>query len=225
MTAEPKYWVVGLSSVRPKLGVVFVKVCGLRTVEDVTAAVDAGADAVGFVLTASPRQVDAEQARKLVGSVPAGVLTVAVFRGEPADEIAETALACGMAAVQLHGDYSAADYSALRRFPLRLVRAATANGHYPLRCGDLGEDLLLVDSPRPGSGQTWDWAGWAEAGVAAEGNWLLAGGLRPDNVAQAIRALAPWGVDVSSGVERGRGVKDPALIHAFVSAAKAAEAG
>lgn len=198
-----------------------MKVCGLRTIEDVTAAVSAGADAVGFVLTASPRQVDAEQARTLVASVPAGVLTVAVFRGEPADEVAETALAGGMAAVQLHGDYSVADYSKLRRFPLRLIRAATVNGRYSLRCGDLGEDLLLVDSPRPGSGETWDWAGWAKAGVQAEGNWLLAGGLRPDNVAQAIGALAPWGVDVSSGVERSRGVKDPALIHAFVSAAKA----
>jgi phosphoribosylanthranilate isomerase len=208
---------------------VFVKVCGLSTAEDVATAVDAGADAVGFVLTTSPRRVDAGLARELVASAPPGVLTVAVFRGEPATEIAATALDCGVAAVQLHGDYSPADYAALRRFPLRLVRAASATGDRSLRgdslrggslrCGDLGEDLLLVDSPTPGSGQTWD---WGARDVRPEGHWLLAGGLRPDNVAEAVRRLTPWGVDVSSGVERARGVKDHTLIRAFVSAAKSA---
>jgi phosphoribosylanthranilate isomerase len=196
---------------------VFVKVCGLRTAEDVATAVEAGADAVGFVLTDSPRRVDAGQAAALVATVPAGVLTVAVFRGEPVAEIADTALDCGVAAVQLHGEYSAADYAALRQFPLRLVRAATATGGDSLRCGDLGEDLLLVDSPTPGSGRTWDWGARA---VRPEGRWLLAGGLRPDNVAEAVSRLTPWGVDVSSGVERERGVKDPTLIRAFVAAAK-----
>ena len=80
--------------------------------------------------------------------------------------------------------------------------------------------MLLVDSSVPGSGQSWDWSEWVAR--RSEKNWLLAGGLRPDNIAEAIEMLAPWGVDVSSGVERSRGVKEPRLIREFVSAAKSA---
>lgn len=150
-------------------------------------------------------------------------MTVAVFRGESAREIADTAMACGVAAVQLHGNYTVDDFEFLRNFPLKLVRAvrATTNGGGELpHSGDLGEDMLLVDSSVPGSGQSWDWSEWVAR--RSEKNWLLAGGLRPDNIAEAIEMLAPWGVDVSSGVERSRGVKEPRLIREFVSAAKSA---
>ncbi|MGH8897252.1 MAG: phosphoribosylanthranilate isomerase [Egibacteraceae bacterium] len=198
----------------------FVKICGLRTPRAVTVAVDAGAEAVGFVLTASPRQLTPAQARHLAAGVPPDVLTVAVFSGEPPDTVRAAAIEAGVRAVQLHGDHPAGDFAALRDLPFELVRAVAGTGDADLRCGAYGEDLLIVDAPRPGSGELWSWGDLA--GGRMIGRWLLAGGLRPDNVAAAIRAARPWGVDVSSGVESSRGVKDLDLIRRFVRAAKGA---
>ncbi|MFK3979281.1 phosphoribosylanthranilate isomerase [Micromonospora sp. NPDC050397] len=197
----------------------FVKVCGLRTSEDVRAAVGAGADAVGFVLTASPRRVTPEQARELGETVPAGVLTVGVFRGEPVEVVRAAVTTSGVRAVQLHGDEPASHYSALRDLGVPLIRATSPGDGTDLRLGALGEDLLLVDSPQPGSGAAWDWTTLDRATL--DGRWLLAGGLHPGNVAAAIDALRPWGVDVSSGVEQRRGVKDASLIQAFLDAVRA----
>ena len=200
----------------------FVKICGLSTIQDVEAAARAGADAVGFVLTASPRQVTPAQARRLVEAVPAGVLSVAVFSGEPLDQVRRDALEAGVGAVQLHGDHPASAFAELRDLGLELVRATTASAAAGADCGDFGEDLLILDSPLPGSGESWD---WSELGAAPPGGrWMLAGGLAPHNVAEAIAAARPWGVDVSSGVEVRRGVKSPELIEEFVRLAKAAPA-
>jgi len=197
----------------------YVKVCGLREPEHVLAAVEAGADAVGFVIASSPRQVTPDRARALGAQVPPNVLTVAVFAGEPPDLIRAVAEQAGVRAVQLHGDYQPADFAALADLPIRLIRAVSGEGQRDLRCGAFGEDMLIVDAPRPGSGQPWDWS--RLAGRTA-GRWLLAGGLHAGNVAAAVAAARPWGVDVSSGVESSRGVKDPTLIRRFVAAARAA---
>lgn len=197
----------------------FVKVCGLRLPADVAAAVDSGADAVGFVLTTSPRRVDVRLVPLLASQVPPQVLTVAVFRGEPLAQIAKMALAARVNAVQLHGRYCADDYRSLERQSLRLLRAVTSNEAAALRCGEYGEHMLVVDSPAPGSGQAWDWLGLSKRPM---GQWILAGGLHADNVGEAVSCLSPWGVDVSSGVERSRGVKDSRLIRDFVIAAKRA---
>ncbi|RKR86158.1 phosphoribosylanthranilate isomerase [Micromonospora pisi] len=196
----------------------FVKVCGLRTAPDVAASVDAGADAIGFVLTPSPRQVTPAEARELAEAVPTDVLTVGVFRGEPVDVVRAAVAASGVRAIQLHGDEPATHYTALRELGLPLIRGTSPGGAAGLRPGALGEDLLIVDSPQPGSGAAWDWDTLDRAALA--GRWLLAGGLRPDNVGAAIDALRPWGVDVSSGVEVRRGVKDPALIRVFLEAVR-----
>jgi len=195
----------------------FVKVCGLRTPADVVTAVDAGADAVGFVLTPSPRQIAAADVRRLVDDVPPAVLTVGVFRGEPVDVVRQAVEEAGVRAIQLHGDEPPAHFDALARLGLPLIRATSPAGD--LHIGSHGEDLLLVDSPKPGSGTPWEWTDLAQA---IDGRWLLAGGLNPENVAAAVAALRPWGLDVSSGVEASRGVKDPGLIRAFLSAARLA---
>ncbi|GAA3159221.1 N-(5'-phosphoribosyl)anthranilate isomerase [Planomonospora alba] len=195
----------------------YVKICGLREPEHVAAAVDAGADAVGFVLTRSPRRITPERARELAAAVPPQVLTVAVFAGEAPERVREAALAAGVRAVQLHGDHPHGDFLALRDLGLTLVRAGAAGAD--LRCGAYDEDLLIVDAPRPGSGEPWDWA--AVRG-RPQGRWMLAGGLAPSNVAEAITAARPWGVDVSSGVETAPGVKDAGLIKDFVAAARGA---
>ncbi|AUG78185.1 phosphoribosylanthranilate isomerase [Kitasatospora sp. MMS16-BH015] len=198
----------------------FVKVCGVRTAADVEAVVAAGADAVGFVLTASVRRVEAEWARELAAAVPPGVLTVGVAAGVPAAEAARLALVAGVQALQLHGDYPREAFAELADQPFRLIRATALTGTTELTTGAYGEDYLLLDSPVAGSGERWDLTPLAR--TAPTGPWLLAGGLTPANVTAAITAAHPWGVDVSSGVEATRGVKDHALIHEFVAKAKAA---
>ncbi|MFE3579910.1 phosphoribosylanthranilate isomerase [Streptomyces vinaceus] len=194
----------------------FVKICGLKTGPDVDVAVAAGADAVGFVFApGSPRTIGAGQARELAARVPDSVLTVGVFRGQPVDEVRRLAEESGVRGVQLHGDEGPEFYEALRAGGRTLLRATSGRVE---RCGEYGEDLLLLDAPDPGSGKPWNW-GSAEF-TAPEGRWLLAGGLTPGNVREAVETTGAWGVDVSSGVERERGVKDPALIRAFVEAAR-----
>ncbi|GGP39098.1 N-(5'-phosphoribosyl)anthranilate isomerase [Streptomyces abikoensis] len=199
----------------------FVKICGLRTAEDVDAAVEAGADAIGFVFApGGPRTVDPALARPLAERVPGHVLTVGVFRGQPVAEVRELARAAGVRAVQLHGDEGPAHYAELRPDGWTLIRATSCRGESPA-LGELGEDLLLLDAPAPGSGEPWDWS--AGSFTPPTGRWILAGGLHPGNVADAVRTTGPWGVDVSSGVEARRGVKDPRLIREFIRAARSVE--
>ena len=198
----------------------FVKVCGVRTEIDVESAVEAGADAVGFVFSASVRQVGVDAARRLAAAVPEPVLTVGVFSGVPAREAARIALDAGVSAVQLHGPYPEVAFRELAGLPLRLVRATTLTADTDVRVGAYGEDMLLLDSPVAGSGRRWDLS-MLDRG-RPEGRWLLAGGLQPDNVVAAIGVARPWGVDVSSGVESSPGLKDPVLIREFVVAARSA---
>ncbi|MEF2528368.1 MULTISPECIES: phosphoribosylanthranilate isomerase [Streptomyces] len=194
----------------------FVKICGLRTARDVDAAVAAGADAVGFVFApGSPRTIGAAEARELAARVPAGVLTVGVFRGQPVEEVRRLTDGSGVRGVQLHGDEGPEFYGALRAEGRTLLRATALRVK---RCGEYGEDLLLIDAPDPGSGKPWNWA--AKEFTAPLGQWLLAGGLDPANVREAVETTGAWGVDVSSGVESERGVKSPDLIRAFVAAAR-----
>ncbi|WP_416429572.1 phosphoribosylanthranilate isomerase [Paenarthrobacter nicotinovorans] len=197
----------------------FVKVCGLSTPESVREAVDAGADAVGFVLTTSPREVSPDQVRILLPLVPAGVHAVGVFRHEAAADAVATARASGLSWVQLHGRRTADDVKTVHDAGMRLIRAVTM-GPSQDEFAHLGEDVFLIDAAVPGSGESWDYASVRDKGLESRA-WLLAGGLEPGNVAFAAAAAGAWGVDVSSGVESSRGVKDLAKIRAFVTAAKA----
>lgn len=196
----------------------FVKLCGLRTESDVAVAVEAGADAVGFVLTASPRQIDAGLARSLVAQVPAHVLTVAVVRGISPAEAGELALRTGVRALQLHGDYPKTAFDELAHHPFQLVRATALGPGTDVRTGAFGEELLLIDSPVAGSGEQWDITRLQDN--PPTGTWVLAGGLSPETVAGAIGVARPWGVDVSSGIESSRGVKDHGRMREFVAAAR-----
>lgn len=193
----------------------YVKICGLSQEEHVEAAVEGGADAIGFVMTASPRRVSPARAAELSALVPPHVLAVGVFKGESPEQVREAALASGVGAIQLHGRHPHSDFTALKDLGLTLVRAVAADAD--LRCGAFDEDLLIVDAPKPGSGEPWDWSA-IKGGPT--GRWLLAGGLYPDTVAAAIGAVRPWGVDVSSGVETAPGQKDSSLIRAFLDNAK-----
>ncbi|MCS7478178.1 phosphoribosylanthranilate isomerase [Umezawaea endophytica] len=195
----------------------YVKLCGLRTEADVAVAVDAGADAVGFVFTPSARQVDLDTAKRLVAAVPPGVLTVGVFAGVPASDAGDLAVAAGVGAVQLHGDYPREAFAELADLPVDLLRATALRADTDLRVGAYGERYLLLDSPIPGSGHRWELDTLA---TRPTGPWLLAGGLDVANVADTITRAQPWGVDVSSGIESSRGVKDHGLMRDFVAAAR-----
>lgn len=196
----------------------FVKVCGLSTPESVQAAVHAGADAVGFVLTTSPREVTPAQALDLLEHVPAGVHAVAVFRHEPVDQAIGVARLAGLEWIQLHGERTARDVKTAHDAGMKVIRAVTMSAA-PDAFSDRGEELLLVDAAVPGSGEAWDYASVLTKGLG-DRVWLLAGGLDPLNVASAAKEAGAPGVDVSSGVESSRGVKDLAKVTAFVRAAK-----
>lgn len=194
----------------------FVKVCGLSTPDSVREAVAAGADAVGFVLTASPRQVSPARVVELLAEVLPGTAAVGVFRHESAAEAVATARSAGLGWIQLHGDRTPADVKTAHDAGMKVIRAVTMDAA-PEAFGSWGEEILLVDAAVPGSGEAWDYA--SVPGLEGR-HWLLAGGLEAANVAQAAAAAGAWGVDVSSGVELSRGVKDLAKIRAFVKASK-----
>ena len=199
----------------------WIKICGLSTPETVDAAVDAGADALGFVFAAgSPRTVTADTAKELVERLPEGIDAVGVFRDQPIDEVVGIASAVGLTTVQLHGRESAADFARARDagfFTIRALAAADYLAETADQRAAFDHDLLLLDAAVPGSGHLVDPA--TLTGTVDEA-WILAGGLTPENVAGLVQRLAPDGVDVSSGVESERGVKDVRAIRAFVEAVR-----
>ncbi|MEO8225687.1 MAG: phosphoribosylanthranilate isomerase [Gammaproteobacteria bacterium] len=196
---------------------VFVKICGLSTPRAVAAAIDAGADAVGFVFAESPRRVTPQRARQLCAGVPAVIIRVAVMRHPPPAEW--SAVADGFAPDWLQTD--AGDFAALEvaerfgRLPVYRDTAALAAGSLP------EHEPLLFEAADSGSGARADWQRAAE--LARGRQLVLAGGLTPENVGEAIATVRPWGVDVSSGVESKRGMKDTGRIAAFLEAVRAAE--
>jgi phosphoribosylanthranilate isomerase len=197
----------------------WVKVCGLRTAADVEATVTAGADAIGFVFAPSVRRVTPAEAAAAAAAAPAHVLKVAVFL-HPAQAELDAVLA------GFHPDLvqtDAADFANLR-LPqaigsLPVVRAGAMSRQDAMSHHEaMRPAAVLFEGPRSGSGQVADWT--AAAAAASRTRLVLAGGLHAGNVAAAIAAVRPWGVDVSSGVERAPGVKDAALIRDFLNAAR-----
>lgn len=195
----------------------FVKICGLKTLADVAAVKRAGADAMGVVLSqTSVRAVTVEQAQELVAAGRDDLRTVVVVHDLTIAEALAAVREIGADVLQLH-DYSEADTRLAASVAGLEVWRATSITRGSAVVGAYGEDALLLDSSTPGSGATWD-LGMLEQ--RPEGRWLLAGGLNPENVAEAISIAQPWGVDVSSGVEASRGVKDHDRIQRFVAAAR-----
>jgi phosphoribosylanthranilate isomerase len=198
----------------------FVKICGITREEDALLAVAMGADAVGFMFAPSPRQVTPSVAASIANRLPPEVLTVGVFRDEAPRRVVEIVQRAGLRAAQLHGHESREDagYVAVR-VPLT-IKAFAAGDPALARAGEYGAAIVMIDSPSPGSGKVFDWR-LAEGAPRAR-RLVLAGGLTPENVAEAIRVVRPWGVDVSTGVEASPGRKDPRAVRAFVAAARAA---
>ena len=220
-----------------------VKICGLTNSVDALAAVASGADMLGFVFyPESPRFISPDGVRRileLLGEVRQSVITVGVFVNEPRERVKSVLELCGLDAAQLHGEeppsmlgfeggtpetrvLSGSAYKALR--PRSRIEALTNVERYALTDNMRGTRLpaLLLDAYhsdlRGGTGKTGDWQLAAE--LAGRFPLLLAGGLNPDNVAEAVEIVKPWGVDAASGVETSPGRKDHAAIEAFVRAVK-----
>ncbi len=204
---------------------VWIKVCGITCVEDARVAVELGVDAIGLnFVQGSPRHIDPEAARRIADAVGEQVEVVAVVAGAPAVELRELRRRTGAGWLQLHGDETPDDlagllpgaYKAVRIRDARDVAAASRYG---------GERLLVdakVDGQLGGTGHRFDWR--LVGDLVQTRPVILAGGLTPDNVAAAVREVAPWGVDVASGVERpaDRRRKDPAALERFVAMARGA---
>ena len=200
----------------------FVKVCGITTEEDALLAVAMGADAVGFVFAPSRRQLQPARARDIVRRLPPEILTVGVFRDDLPQRVVETVGTVGLRAAQLHGRERPEDGQYVAQRVSVLIKAFSAGDRMLDMASEYGASAILVDSPVPGSGELFDWT--ALDGTSRHERLILAGGLTPDNVADAIAAVRPWGVDVASGVESAPGVKDHELVARFVAQARAAAA-
>jgi phosphoribosylanthranilate isomerase len=199
----------------------FVKICGITSEADALLCVSFGADAVGFMFAPSARQVSVQLAGDIAKRLPPEILTVGVFRDEAPQRVVEKVQRAGLSAAQLHGHESSQETAWIRaRLPL-VIKAFPAGDRTISRFPDFGADYLLIDGQNPGSGEVFDWR--LAEGVADPARLIVSGGLRPDNVAQAVAHLRPYGVDVSTGVESAPGRKDPLKVHDFIVAARAAE--
>lgn len=207
-----------------------IKICGITDLDAARCAGECGADAVGFVFVEdSPRAIDPDEAFDIMHALPPFLISVGVTRDLDSEDFAAIEEVCPTLYSQLHGDE-----------PERVVRACGPDILKAVRVdskdpGALAATIqrwagvdevaaILVDAPSPGEGRTFDWAVLAPCMDLVHTPIILAGGLTPDNVGEAIKLLRPWGVDVSSGVERERGVKDHELIAAFCDAVRRADA-
>jgi phosphoribosylanthranilate isomerase len=206
---------------------VFVKICGITKEEDALLAVALGADAIGFVFApGSPRQLRPAAAAEIVKRLPPGeVMTVGVFRDERPERVVEIVNTVGLRAAQLHGREPVSDVRYVRQRVPFVIQGFSIDDPALASVANGPADVVLVEGPEPGSGRRFDWS-LTEA-LPRSMRVLLAGGLTPDNVSQAILRLRPWGVDVSSGVETspGSGRKDARKLKRFIEAAREASAG
>lgn len=222
----------------------WIKICGIRSLEDAETAVSAGADAIGFVFAESPRRITPQAVRSIVRDLPSSVEKIGVFVDGSMEEMAGTCESAGLTGLQMHGTgFEPEEFRVpgiTSAAPLRLIWTVRFDGDSSGLAQTLGKlrvslssaenrtDAILVDTwianKRGGSGVAFDWLA-AHDSFFQQANPLrliAAGGLRPENVGEAIRILRPWGVDVSSGVEVSPGKKDPDRIREFVRAARQA---
>ncbi|MFC6718397.1 phosphoribosylanthranilate isomerase [Natrialbaceae archaeon GCM10025810] len=209
-----------------------VKICGLTTGDDLETAVDAGADAVGVISSVpvdTPREVSRERAAALVDAAPPFVTTVLVTMPADAREAIKLVEEVGPDAVQLHGRIDPGDLASLREnVDAAVLLAVDADDVGTAETYDDVVDGFVVDTTDEdgggGTGETHDWDRTRAATADLESPLILAGGLTPENVADAVETADPFAVDVASGVERAGGVKDPEAVRSFVDRAKRARA-
>lgn len=199
----------------------WIKICGITNEEDALLAVALGADAVGFVFApGSSRQVTPQIVGEILHRLPAGVITVGVFRDEVKERVVEIVNTLGLGGAQLHGREPLSDVRWIRRRVPFVIQGFAASDPAIAAVANGPVDIVLVDANEPGGGTVFDWA-LADT-VPAGVRLLLAGGLHAENVGTAIRRVRPWGVDVSTGVETapGSGRKDARKLRLFIERAR-----
>jgi len=203
---------------------VHVKICGITNIDDAQAAVDAGADALGFVFyPPSPRYVTPEQAGQIIQGLPPFVTTVGLFVDVALDTVNDMATHCGLDRVQLHGCETPEFCRQVTRPVIKAIRIRNAQSLTPVPDYKVSAYLLdaYVEGALPGgTGASFAWELAAQA--KPYGPVILAGGLTPENIAAAVAQICPYGVDVSTGVERTPGIKDHHKVRQFIARAKAA---
>jgi phosphoribosylanthranilate isomerase len=195
-----------------------IKICGITNIDDAMAAVDLGADALGFnFYKKSPRYIDPQKAAEIITQLPPFVVPVAIFVNEREDRILETLKTACIHGIQLHGDETP---EFCQRFGNHVIKAFQVKDKESLKhMSHYRVSAYLLDSYREGmrggTGETFDW----HLAVVAKtfGRIILAGGLNPDNVAEAVKLVQPYGVDVAGGVEREKGIKDHAKLKKFIT--------
>lgn len=198
----------------------WVKICGITNVDDALLAVALDADAVGFIFAPSKRQIATGRARDIVSRIPNETHTVGVFRNEAKERVVDVVHNVGLTAAQLHGHETPDEVEWISERIPNVIKAVAAGSPQADRAAEFVAPVLLVDAATPGSGEVFDWS--LAQGFPLDKKILLAGGLHPDNVAEAIATVRPWGVDVASGVEKEPGVKDPAKLRQFILNAREA---
>ena len=204
-----------------------IKICGIRDEEALIAAAESGADAVGFVFVEeSPRYIQPEEAWKLAGMLPPMIATVGLYQNPGVDDFAEVEQVCPTTLTQLHGNERDQIVEMIGPDLIKAIKFDPATIAGRLKHYDAFAEVsaILIDGSAGGEGIAFEWDLLRPHldGIATP--IILAGGLTPENVGEAIKAVRPFAVDVSSGVERERGVKDPELIRAFCKAVVRADA-
>ncbi len=196
-----------------------IKFCGITRAADVRAALDCGADAIGFNCASGPRRIEPAQARALAALVTPPCMAVLLLQDPSEEQALALIRETRASALQLHGQ-EPRELCARLGARVPVIKACAVASSAALRAlHDHPADLLMLDSPGGGSGATWDHR-LIESGLGRP--WMLAGGLTPGNVGALVRMLRPWGVDVSSGIEDAPGIKDPMRMAAFAQAVRAA---
>jgi phosphoribosylanthranilate isomerase len=214
-----------LQSTNEPLGRVRIKICGITRVEDALAAARLGADAIGLVFYAkSPRAVTVEAASDIVAELPPFIAKVGLFVNAPEEEVKAVLGRVPLDVLQFHGNENPDDCAGYGRPHIKAFRVREGMDLHRLAKDHAQASAFLLDSFTPGlwggSGQSFDWS-LAPQGVSKP--LILAGGLTPDNVAEAIAAVRPYAVDVSGGVEKSKGVKDVDKMRAFIEGVRNAK--
>ena len=201
----------------------FVKICGITNEQDALLAVALGADALGFVFAPSPRQISPALAREIVKRLPPETVTVGVFRNETPSRVIEIVNESRLQGAQLHGHETPAMTAEVATDVRFVIKAVVAGSQDAAHASNFASDAILVDGLHPGSGTAYDWELLQD--IPTDIRLMLSGGLTPENVAAGIEQVRPWGVDVSSGVEKAPGLKDAVKMRHFITNARDAVLG
>lgn len=210
----------------------WIKICGTTSLEDALSSIEAGADALGFIFAESKRRILPDNAQRIIRELPPSIEKIGVFMDAGPMGIRDVVREVDLTGIQMHGEgeFPPEVYSYLpedRRDGLRKIKTIIVSDGFELRSDSYAAvpgvvDTWLLDSGA-GSGKTFDWQPTRGKLGDRQGQYVVAGGLTPENVGEAIRVFKPWGVDVVTGVEREPGRKDPEKVKAFIAAVRKAE--